>query len=417
MNIYDVMKYIDGFSKSGEPVKNLYRFKRVMSALSNPQERLKLVHVAGTNGKGSTARMVANALALAGYKTGEFTSPYIRAYNERIRINGVNISDMELCEIVSQIAPLLEGVTDGCSQFEITTAIALVYFAAKNCEAVVLETGVGGLLDCTNIINTTLVSVITSISYDHTAVLGNSLEAIAFQKAGIIKPGRPVVLSPNQSKEAVSVVRAAANAKNSLLIIPNTERLTVEKCDCEGNRFIYKNALYVTSMLGKHQIENAMTAIETIRILRKIGFPKLSFIHAYEGIKTAKPLSRCQILRADEPFIMIDGAHNPGGMRALADFIREIPKAPKIMICGISNDKDWKTAIGYISRYIDFAVCVDGFAPQTVFAPTLAELFVSAEACPLRKAVPKAIDLAGAHGMVVIAGSLYLASALMKQMG
>ncbi|MGN0674428.1 MAG: bifunctional folylpolyglutamate synthase/dihydrofolate synthase [Oscillospiraceae bacterium] len=406
------MKYLNGFSKLGKPVNNLLRFARIMRALGNPQNKLNFVHVAGTNGKGSTVRMIANSLTKAGYKTGEFTSPYIVVYNDRIRIDGINISDMELAEIVTQIQPVIDGLCTDCSQFEITTAIAFIYFAAKKCDVVVLEAGLGGLLDCTNIIERSCASVITSISLDHTAILGDTIDEIARQKAGIIKQECPVVLAPAQKREVHALMYRTAMQFNSPFVTPNTDRLKIEKCDYTGNRFVYKGLTYITSMVGRHQIDNALTAIETLDILKKNGFRRVSYVHIYEGIKSAQVPSRCQIIHEDKPFVMIDGAHNPDGMRALADFVRTIPKTPKIMVCGMMADKDWQTAIGYISRYIDRAVCLDGFAPKTVFAPKLAEMFSEAEVSSVNDAVSRAVTLAGTDGMVVIAGSLYLAAAL-----
>ncbi len=412
MDIYEAMNYLNSFSKLGKPVNNLLRFARIMRALGNPQEKLRFVHVAGTNGKGSTVRMVAGSLTKAGYRTGEFTSPYIYVYNDRIRINGVNISDMELAEIVTQIKPIIDGMCTECSQFEITTAIAFIYFAAKKCDVVVLEAGMGGLLDCTNIIEKSCASVITSISLDHTAILGDTIDKIARQKAGIIKEDCPVVLAPSQKREVHALIYRTAMQFNSLFVSPNTDRLKIEKCDYTGNKFTYKGFTYLTSMVGRHQIDNALTAIETLGVLKKNDFDKLSYVHIYEGIKSAQVPSRCQIIREDKPFIMIDGAHNPDGMRALADFIRTVPKEPKVLVCGMMEDKDWQTAIGYISRYIDKAVCLDGFAPKTVFAPRLAEMFRDGEVSNLHNAISRAVTIAGTEGMVVVAGSLYLASAL-----
>lgn len=414
MDIYETMNYINSFPKLGKPVNNLLRFARIMRALGNPQEGINFVHVAGTNGKGSTVRMTANALTGAGYRTGEFTSPYISVYNDRIRIDGINISDVELSKIVSEIKPIIDGLCMDCSQFEITTAIAFIYFAVKKCDIVVLEAGLGGLLDCTNIIEKPCVSVITSVSLDHTAILGDTIEKIARQKAGIIKQECPVVLSPAQKREVHALVYRTAMQFNSVFVTPNTARLKIEKCDYTGNKFIYKNFPYYTSMLGKHQIHNALTAIETLFLLKKRGFGQLNYLNIYNGVKTAQVPSRCQIIREDKPFVMIDGAHNPDGMRALADFIRTVPKAPKIMICGMMEDKDWQTAIGYISRYIDTAVCLDGFAPKTVFAPKLADMFTQGEVSSLHDAISRAAALAGKDGMVIIAGSLYLAAALQK---
>lgn len=412
MDIYAAMKYLNSFSKLGKPVNSLLRFARVMRALGDPQKYTEYVHIAGTNGKGSTARMIANSLTRAGYKTGEFTSPYIKVYNDRIRIDGVNISDMELADIVTRIQPIIDGLCIDCSQFEITTAIAFVYFAEQGCDIVVLEAGIGGLLDCTNVIEKTQASVITSISLDHTAILGDTIDKIARQKAGIIKQECPLVLAPSQKREVYALMYRTAMQFNSSFVTPNTDRLKIEKCDYTGSKFTYKNFPYIVSMLGRHQIDNALTAIETLYLLKRRGFDKLSYVNIYGGIKEAEVPSRCQIIRADKPFVMIDGAHNPDGMRALADFIRTVPKSPKIMICGMMEDKDWETSVGYISRYIDRAVCLDGFAQKTVFAPRLAEMFRQGEVANLRNAISRAAVLAGTDGMVLIAGSLYLAAAL-----
>ena len=414
MDIYEAMAYINSFSKLGKPVNNLLRFARIMRALGNPQNKLNFVHVAGTNGKGSTVRMIAESLTRSGYKTGEFTSPYIRVYNDRIRIDGINISDMELVEIVSGMKPIIDGLCIECSQFEITTAIAFFYFAACKCDIVVLEAGIGGLLDCTNIIERSSASVITSISLDHTAILGDTLEKIARQKAGIIKEDCPVILAPSQRRDIHALMYRTAMQFNSPFVTPNTDRLKIEKCNYTGSKFVYKGMAYVVSMVGRHQIDNALTAIETLQTLKNRGWKRISYVHIYEGVKAAEVPSRCQIIHSDKPFVMIDGAHNPDGMRALADFVRTIPKTPKIMVCGMMEDKDWQTAIGYISRYIDKAVCVDGFAPKTVFAPRLAEMFTDGETSAIHDAVSRAMSLAGTDGMVVIAGSLYLASALQK---
>lgn len=417
MNIYDAMKYINSFSKLGKAVTDLSRFKRIMDALGNPQDSLKFVHVAGTNGKGSTVRMIAGALMDAGYKTGEFTSPYIKVYNDRIRINGVNISDDELAAVVTEIQPIIDGLDIDCSQFEISNAIAFVYYAAKKCDIVVLEAGLGGLLDCTNIIKEPVVSVITSISLDHTKILGDTIEKIARQKAGIIKNGCPVVLACDQKREAEIVIHGTALEKLSDFVTPDLDKLKIEVCNETGNRFRYCGKVYETQMIGKHQIENALTAVETCEVLRSNGFKALKYSSVYNGIKKAVVPSRCQILRADAPLVIIDGAHNPDGMRSLADFVRTVDREPKIMVCGMMEDKDWQTALGFMTRYIDYGICVDGFAPRTVFAPKLEEMFRSGAVMSLKDAVPRAMALAGEKGMVVIAGSLYLASAFQKLIG
>lgn len=415
MDIIETMDYLNSFSKLGKPVKNLLRFAKIMRALGNPQEKLKFVHVAGTNGKGSTVRMIAGALTSAGYRAGEFTSPYIYIYNDRIRIDGINISDNELTEIVTLMKPIIDGLDTECSQFEITTAIAFLYFAAQKCDVVVLEAGLGGLLDCTNIISESCASVITSISLDHTAILGGTVAEIALQKAGIIKSGCPVILATAQQREAYDVVYEKAMEQGSPFVTPNRDRLKILQCDYSGNRFIYKDMDYAATMVGRHQIDNALTAVETLNILKKNGFDRLSYVHIYEGIKSAQVPSRCQVIRQDKPYVIIDGAHNPDGMRALAEFVKNVPKLPKILVCGMMQDKDWRTAVSYIAEQVDKAVCVEGFAPKTVAAEKLAEVFADGITSDIENAVQQAVKLAGTDGMVVVAGSLYLAAALQNR--
>ncbi len=412
MNICEAMEYINGFSKLGKPVKDLGRFGKVMNMLGAPQDKLKFIHVAGTNGKGSVVRMLAAALADAGYVTGEFTSPYIHVYNDRIRINGKNIADDELCEIVEKIKPVFDDLRNECSQFELSTAIAFIYYAAKKCDVVVLEAGLGGKLDCTNIIKETLVSVITSVSYDHTKILGGRIEDIAQQKAGIIKKGCPVVYECQKYKETEAVIKATVEKLESRSSTPDMSQLKIIKSDHTGNMFEYKEKVYETSMIGAHQIDNAVTAITAAEMLMESGFLKLEYDNVYRGIKSAEVPSRCQVIKKDKPFVVIDGAHNPDAMRVLADFVKKIPKSPKVMVCGMMQDKDWKTAIGYITDHVDIGVCVDGFAQKTVPADKLAELFEKGITSDIKNVISKAEKLAGENGMVIIAGSLYLAAAL-----
>ena len=414
MQIFEAMQIINSFSKLGKPVTDLSRFQILMDKLGNPQDKLKFVHVAGTNGKGSTVRMLSEMLIHAKYKTGEFTSPYIHKYNDRIKVNGINIPDRDLCMILEEILPALHYTKDDYSQFEITTAIAFMYYNYMKCDIVVLETGIGGLLDCTNIIKDPVVSVITSISLDHTKILGDTIEQIAKHKSGIIKQGCPVVLAPHNSYEVKDIVYKAAAINNSYFCTPNLDRLKIEKSDCTGNRFVYKNFTYNTGMIGRHQIDNALTAIETAEIIKRNGFDNLNFVNIYEGIRTAALPLRCQILREKDPMVIVDGAHNPDGMKTLAELIKALPYHPKILVCGMLKDKDWPNAVSYISPIIDRAICVDGFISNTVFAPTLAEQFKDAETSGIDNAMFRAINLAGKGGLVIVAGSLYLASVIIK---
>lgn len=414
MQIFEAMQIINSFSKLGKPVADLSRFQILMDKLGNPQDKLKFVHVAGTNGKGSTVRILSEMLTHANYRTGEFTSPFIYKYNDRIKVDGINIPDRDLCMILEEILPALQNSKDDYSQFEVTTAIAFIYFSYMKCDIVVLETGIGGLLDCTNIIKNPVVSVITSISLDHTKILGDTIGQIAKHKAGIIKQGCPAVLAPHNSYEVKSIIYQTSALNSSYFCTPNLDRLKIEKSDCTGNRFVYKNYTYNTGMIGKHQIENALTAIETADIIKRSGFENLNFVNIYEGIRSAMLPSRCQILREKDPLVIVDGAHNPDGMRTLAEFVKTLPHHPKIFVCGMLKDKDWQNAVAHISPLIDRAICVDGFVSNTVFAPTLAQQFRDSETSSLDNAMFRAINLAGKGGLVIVGGSLYLSSVIIK---
>lgn len=409
----EIINFLDRYTKSGAPVHDLSRFSILMDRLGNPQKYLRFVHVAGTNGKGSVVRMLANSLKNAGYKTGEFTSPYIYCYNDRIKINGTMITDDELERLIKLVSNATARDSADYSQFELTTAMAFIYFAEQKCDVVVLEAGLGGLCDCTNIIDTGICSVIMSISFDHTAVLGNTIEKIAYQKAGIIKDECPVVMYPKNPKEASDVIYRYSKIHGSKLYIPEISKLKIDYVDYLGCEFTYKGKFYKTAMTGKHQVYNAITAIEAANVIRK-SYPALTDKTVYNGISTAIMPSRCQVIRNMSPMIIIDGAHNPDGMRALSEFISTLPHFPKVMICGMSADKDWKNALSYISPYIDKAYCIDGFCPKTVFAPKLAECFSDAECIPISDVYRRAYSYAGSRGLVLIGGSLYIPSALNK---
>ncbi|MBR0141381.1 MAG: bifunctional tetrahydrofolate synthase/dihydrofolate synthase, partial [Ruminococcus sp.] len=268
MNFNQCMDFINSYSKSGGKITDLSRAKELMDSIGNPEKSLKFVHIAGTNGKGSTLEYISNALIFSGYKTGQFTSPFIIRYNDRIRINGIEIDDESLCEIADFVK---SKVSDReYSQFEITMAIAFLWFQREKCDIVVLETGIGGLLDCTNIIPSPLLSVITSISLDHTALLGNTVEEIAVQKAGIIKENSAVIISPDNSDKVTDIILKTAKEKNA-------EFLQHEKTSPYGDgglyaSFIYKNQRYQPKMVGIHQYYNALTSLSACCYLRKKGF-------------------------------------------------------------------------------------------------------------------------------------------------
>lgn len=414
MNINECMGFINSYSKSGKPVSDLSRAEDLMSRIGNPEKRLKFVHVAGTNGKGSTVEYISNALIYSGYKTGQFTSPFVLHYTDRIRINGEEIDERSLCDIAEIVRE--RAGDEEYSQFEITMAIALLWFEREGCEIVVLECGIGGLLDCTNVIPPPLVSVITSISLDHTAILGDTIEKIAQQKAGIIKKGSAVVLSGDQVADEIEdmVYQKAELAGADIIPLEHCTAL------CESDlrySIIYKGEMYTPAMFGVHQYTNAVTALTACVYLREKGF-KVSDISIKKAIETTQIKARIQYIDGDPP-IIVDGAHNPDGVSALADdVLRKIAEKRKIFIVmGMVGSKDYIECVDIVSQYAEKMWTVGDFAPNSVPAKILADVvrqsnYTDVQSCKsLKVALKQSKKLAlENNGIVVVCGSLYLAS-------
>lgn len=365
----EAMNFIMSFSRLGKKVNDLSRVKRLLDLIDNPQDSLKFIHIAGTNGKGSVAEMLSEILYDAGIKTGTFTSPYIVEFRDRIRLMRKVIPKDELAKICCYIKSRLDNLSDknDFSGFEITMAIALLYFKKSDCDAVVFETGLGGLLDCTNVIQRPLVSVITSISHDHTAILGKTILEITEQKAGIIKDGCPVVLSINNPDEAVDVVSKTAKEKGSELIIPDKSNLTIKSTRLGDTSFEYKGIQYSLSMNGEHQITNALSAIETACLLKKRF--KITEQNIQTGLKKAFVIGRTEILASplngDSHYVILDGSHNDGGIEALTEVLREIPK-PVTAIVGLLNRKNVRDSLPKLFDSVDKIICVDDFTSETM---------------------------------------------------
>ena len=415
MNTLDThLKFINSFSKKGGKVSNLNRIKNLLKAVGNPEKKLKFIHIAGTNGKGSMAQMFSEIFIDAGYKTGLFTSPYIIEYNDRIQVNGQNIPDSEIKSISDEIRPIIENITGDTdfSQFEITQTLAFLYFAKVQCDVVVLETGVGGLLDSTNVIEKPLVSVIGSVSYDHTAVLGDTLEQIAFQKAGIIKPHCPCVLSAGNDMSVVKTVRERAMESESQLVIPNLYLCKAEKWDIFGCEFWYKGENYSLSMGGLHQISNAITVIEAIK------FPaekmNISLENIKNGLKKAIVPARVEVI-SKSPLTILDGGHNSDGMKALAKILETVSQSPKIAIIGMLKEKNAHKAIKELIGLVDRFICVDGYYPLETPKEELKEIVESvggkAEVSDLPlKEIINLVQNQNPNGLTLICGSLFLAA-------
>ncbi len=407
-------KYINSFSRMGKRIDNLDRIRSLLSAVGDPQKELRFIHIAGTNGKGSMAQMFNEILIDAGYTVGLFTSPYIIEYSDRIKVNNCNILNSELDEIIGQIRPALEAHPQrkSFSQFEITQAIAFLHFVHRNCNIVVLEAGMGGLLDSTNVIEKPLVSVIGSVSYDHTAILGNTIEKIAFQKAGIIKPGCPCVLSPGNSTEVTRTVSEKAVQERSRLEIPELDLCRIKKSDITGTVFSYKGEDYQTSMTGLHQVSNAITVIEAMKSVSEVM--PVSQKNVANGIKKARLFGRVEII-CEAPLTILDGAHNPDGMKALAYSLRTLTDKKITAIIGMHKDKNALEAVKNLIPVTDRFITVDGFSEENLDydKSALAALIRKAggNAAAAQNGIMEEIHTAlkeNPDGAVLICGSLFL---------
>lgn len=360
MNYIEAMEYVDSIQRYGS-VPGLKNIQRLCGRLGNPQESLKFVHIAGTNGKGSVLAYVSTVLQIAGYKVGRYISPTIQDYRERFQINGRPIAKTKFCmylEQVKQAAWQMEA--EGLSHptpFEIETAIAFLYFADKECDIVVLETGLGGKLDATNIITTTVCAVLTSISMDHMAVLGWSLEEIAAQKAGIIKDNCRVVTC-RQKDEAAKVIKEAAKEHGCSLTIADSDMAANIKYGLSKQSFSYgKYKKLEISMAGKYQIDNAVLAVEVISALQDEGF-KISEDKLRQGLSLTTWLGRFSVI-GKKPLFVIDGAHNEDAARRLSESIRFYFTNKRIIyIMGVLADKEYDKIISATYEHAQHIIAI-----------------------------------------------------------
>jgi len=350
MNYYEAMQKINNRLIFG--VKpGLERIKKLLHLLGNPQDQLKYVHIAGTNGKGSCCALVSSVLQKAGYRTGRYTSPYVLDFRERFQIDGEMIPKEELAgvtERVSAVSDRMEKDGETITEFEFITALAFEWFYQKKCDIVVLETGLGGRLDATNVIKQPEVATIMSIGFDHTAVLGDTLSKIAFEKAGIIKQGTSVLLYPLQAEEVTSVFQSICDERGAALTIPETDSLTLQSAGIEGSHFTYDGVSLFTPFLGEHQLYNAITAYRTVQLLQRKGF-SISPQNIKNGYEAAYMPTRMEIF-SKQPFILMDGGHNPDCAVALRKAVEQfLPDKKIVCITGMMKDKDVPTYIREIA--------------------------------------------------------------------
>lgn len=417
MNYDEALEYIESTGKFGINL-GLKRIERLCELMGNPQKELKVIHVGGTNGKGSTTALISSVLAAQGYKTGIYTSPYIERFTERIKINDEEITKESIAELVTYVKPIIDKlVSEGLehpTEFEIITACAFKYFWDNNTDYVVLEVGLGGRYDATNVV-APLLSVITTISYDHMNILGDTLAKIAYEKAGIIKKNRPVVVYPQQ-KEAMDVLMAAIESCNSKAYLVEDTEYKIKANEIDGISFdLFRPYLYENlkvKLLGEHQVMNAITAVTAIEALKQEGCV-INSSSIYKGLLNAKWPGRFEIVH-EKPYIVLDGGHNIEGITAFSKAAEKYFKGRKInIVCGMLKDKEYNKMTDVLSSIGNKFITVSPDNPRAITADELADIFkekgkAAIPAGSIQNAVKTGIEITGEDEVLAFCGSLYM---------
>ena len=411
MTYEEALSYIHSICWKGSKL-GLDRTRELLGKLDDPQKELKFIHIAGTNGKGSTAAMLSSILEEAGYRVGLYTSPFINRFNERMQVNHQPIPDEELAALTEYVRPHADAMADSPTEFELITALAMVWFARQKCDIVVLEVGMGGELDSTNIIDVPEAAVIAAMGLDHVKELGPTMADIARAKAGIIKEGGRVV-SYGGTPEADEVIAAVCRARNASLRQPDFSAIVPGDFGLEGQTFSYKGwrGLRIP-LVGAYQMNNAAVVLETVEVLRQRGW-SVSDEAVRQGLADTRWPARFEVLRRDPVFI-VDGGHNPHGIRATAESLRRLFPGRKItFVTGVMADKDVEHILGLIVPLADQFFTVRPDNPRAMDAGELAArieaMGAKATACAsVRDGVDRAIQAEGPHGVACALGSLYM---------
>lgn len=434
MTPQEAISYIENYSWSTTRL-GLGRTRELLHALGDPQKNLKFIHVAGSNGKGSTCAMLASILKTAGYKTGLYISPYIQVFNERIQINGEKISGERLAEITERVKEIADNMDDHPSHFELVTAIAIQYYFEEACDIVVLEVGMGGELDSTNVIESPEVAVFTNIGLEHTEYLGDTLEKIARTKAGIIKPGTTVVCY-DSAPEVIKIIKEVCLEKNVPFRSTDVEGISPISSSLDGQNFRYirrnfptnmgivtvgrghikdTNEEYSLPLLGNHQLHNAAVVLKTVEVLREKGW-KIDYESVRIGLSRVEWPARFEVLSKD-PIFILDGGHNPQCADALTKGLKEyLPGEKIIFILGVLADKDYESIVDMMIPYAKAFVCVTPNSTRALPAEELAN-FIKSKGIDAVAAenIPDGIALAirrsdeSDDAPIIAFGSLYLA--------
>lgn len=414
MNYEEAREYLDQVSKGGS-VLGLDNMRELLKRLENPQDSLKFVHISGTNGKGSVLAYVSTVFKEAGYRTGRYISPTLFSYREKIQVNERFIGREDLARLTAKVKKAAEEMKNSGKGsptiFEIETALAFLYFVEQKCDIVILETGLGGALDATNVITTSVMEVITSISMDHMEFLGDTLGKIALQKAGIIKPHTAVV-SAMQETEAAEVILDVCRKKECICNMVDPKQIEHISYGCDGQSFSYKNWDNIKiSLIGSYQIKNAALALEAIEALRELGY-QLNDNAVYQGMKKAVWKGRFTII-SKEPFIIMDGAHNQAAAEELVRSLKLYYPGKKFYyIFGMFRDKDYHQVIRLTAPLAEYIITVETpenprALPAEELKKAVAEVNPSVEAAgSLRMAVNQVMEQIDKDAVIVIFGSL-----------
>lgn len=406
--------YIRNAEQYAGGAMDLINIKELMKRLGNPQDQLKYIHVAGTNGKGSVIAYLYTTLMKAGYHVGRYISPSVYSYREKIETEGKPISREKFAEQTTRVAAVIEEMTaEGLAHptpFEIDTAVAFLFFAEEKCDPVILEVGMGGITDATNLITTTELAVLVPISMDHQSFLGNTISEIAEKKAGIIKPGSSVV-TIGQETEALEVIKKTGAEAGADVCVADVSEAEVLEADFTGQRFCYKGEEYTLSLAGSYQTENAVLALEALRILDERGY-HTTLEQRKEGLWATRWNGRLTIIHKD-PLFIVDGAHNPAAADMLEDSVRKYFKDRRLFfIMGVFKDKDYPYIIRKLCPYAEQILAIE--TPDNPRALPAEELAKAIRPCNANvraeKNIPRAVEelfeMAGKDDVILSFGSL-----------
>ncbi|KMT22685.1 bifunctional folylpolyglutamate synthase/dihydrofolate synthase [Clostridium cylindrosporum] len=417
MNYNEALKYVESIGKFGINL-GMKRIERFCEILGSPEKKLKVIHVGGTNGKGSTTTFISKILENAGYRVGVYTSPYIERFTERIRVNKEEIPESEVARLVTEIVPHVETLVkeglDHPTEFEVITAVAFKYFEEQNVDFVVLEVGLGGRFDATNVVDPVL-EVLTTISLDHVNVLGDDIAKIAYEKAGIIKKDKPLVLYPQEASAEKVILDIASEMNAKIYKVEDVAHEIVAE-NVDGTEYNLSGSIdykgIKIAMLGHHQVMNTKTAILAIEALRDLGY-EISKESIYEGLGEARWPARFEVLTKD-PIIVLDGGHNVQGIEALVDSINKYFPGKKIKItCGMLSDKDYNKMIADLLSIGDNFITVTPNNDRALTSEELCDIIKGkGKDAKAAKDINEAVDMALAtrseEEMLVFCGSLYM---------